>query len=109
MVYELRIYRIIPGRMEAILNRFRDKTLKLFEKHGMRTTEFWIDADENKNALYYVLEHKDMESRMANFAAFQDDPEWLELKRITEQAGPLYESIEEIFMKKAPFFETTRS
>ena len=32
------------------------------------------------------------------------DPEWLELKRVTEQDGPLYEKIDIVYLKKVPFF-----
>ena len=48
----------------------------------------------------------DMASRERNFQAFLEDPEWLELRQRTEQNGPLYEKIDVVYMKKAPFFLT---
>ncbi|MGM0835445.1 MAG: NIPSNAP family protein [Bacillota bacterium] len=107
MIIELRIYQIINGRMQAILDRFRDDTIRIFNKHDMKIVDFWVDENDSKNRLYYLVEHKDMESRERNFQAFQEDPEWLKLKERTEQDGPLYEKIEEVFMKQAPFFYTS--
>lgn len=105
MIYELRIYDVTPGRMEAILNRFRDGTISIFAKHDMKVTNFWVDVDESKERLYYVLEHSDAEARERNFQAFLEDSEWLELKGKTEQDGSLHEKIDVIFMKNASFFE----
>ncbi len=104
MLYELRIYDVVPGKMQTILDRFRDHTIQIFAKHGMKVTQFWVDADETKNRLYYVLEHPDAASREHNFKAFTEDQQWLDLKERTEQAGPLYEKIETIYMHNAPFF-----
>ncbi|WP_042161071.1 NIPSNAP family protein [Paenibacillus gorillae] len=104
MLYELRTYYIIPGRMQAMLNRFRDHTITIFAKHGMKVTNFWIDADESNNRLYYVLEHQDEAARERNFQAFLEDQEWLDLRHRTEQDGPMYEKIDIAYMKIAPFF-----
>jgi len=105
MLYELRIYQVVPGRMQAILDRFRDDTIKIFAKHNMKVSSFWVDADETKNRLYYVLEHPDAVSRERNFKAFLEDQEWLDVKKRTEQNGPLHENIEIIYMKEAAFFQ----
>ena len=36
MIYELRIYECFSGRLENLNARFRNHTLKLFEKHGIK-------------------------------------------------------------------------
>jgi NIPSNAP len=41
MIYELRIYRCVPSRMPALLSRFENKTLRIWEKHGIRQAGFW--------------------------------------------------------------------
>ncbi|WP_373228736.1 NIPSNAP family protein [Cohnella sp.] len=105
MLYELRIYQVIPGRMQALLDRFRDDTIRIFAKHSMRVTNFWEDADESKNRLYYVLEHQDAASRERNYKAFREDPEWLELRGRTEENGPLHEKVDIIYMNQVPFFQ----
>ena len=41
MIYELRVYRCVPGRLPALLKRFDTVTLKLWEKHGIRQAGFF--------------------------------------------------------------------
>src|ERR1700738_1488723 len=41
MIYELRIYRCVPGRKPALLSRFENETLRVWEKHGIRQAVFW--------------------------------------------------------------------
>ncbi|MDK2801070.1 MAG: hypothetical protein PWP27_2117 [Clostridiales bacterium] len=102
MIYELRVYYIYPGKMDAIHKRFSDVTLELFKKHSMKTIDFWEDAEE-KNKIYYILEHKDMESRNQNFEAFKNDPEWIKAKSLSEADGPIVEKVESFFMKRVPY------
>jgi hypothetical protein len=105
MLYELRVYDVNPGKMRAIQDRFKDYVIDLFMKHDMKVTLFWEEIDEVNNRLYYVVEHANMEMRNLNYDRFRNDPEWIELKRITELDGPLVNKQESIFMKNVSFFE----
>ncbi|MDR6880565.1 hypothetical protein J2X61_002314 [Bacillus sp. 3255] len=103
MLYELRIYTMHEGKMEAIQQRFSEHTLRIFERLGMNVTEFWIDQT-GLSKLYYVLEYTDKDERQRQWDAFRQDPEWIEAKRKSEENGPIIESIQEIFMNRASFF-----
>ncbi|QGQ99134.1 NIPSNAP family protein [Paenibacillus psychroresistens] len=105
MMYELRVYDIHPGKMKAIQARFRDHVIQLFMKHDMKVTQFWEDLDEANNRLYYIVEHANLEMRNLNYERFRNDPEWIELRRITELEGPLVNKQESIFMKDVAFFK----
>ncbi len=102
MLYELRIYHMHPGRLPAIHERFSRHTIALFERHGMKTVDFWEDADGNET-IYYILEHKDRATRDAAFAAFQEDPEWQSVKSASELDGPIVSGIEVHFMNRVPY------
>jgi hypothetical protein len=104
MLYELRIYHIHPGRMQAINDRFANFTLRIFAKHGMRVTEFWEDIDTEHNRLYYVMEFENMEDRDRKFDAFRSDPEWQKVKSETEKDFPIVDQVESIFLKRAAYF-----
>ncbi|SEP16710.1 NIPSNAP protein, partial [Paenibacillus sp. OV219] len=41
MIYELRVYRIHPGKIDAIRQRFSDHTFRIFERLGMQVCDFW--------------------------------------------------------------------
>ena len=102
MIYELRIYHMHPGRMDAIHKRFSEVTLNLFSEYGMKTIDFWEDA-QGSNIIYYILEHKDIESRNKNFNAFQSDDRWIKAKALSEKDGLIVEKVESFLMKRVPY------
>ena len=64
-VFEIRTYTAAPGKLEALKSRFRDHTVKLFEKHGMKNIGYWTtDVGPRSNALTYMLAFKDANQRM---------------------------------------------
>ena len=40
MLYEMRIYHCVPGRLPALNKRFETMTLALWAKHGIRPVGF---------------------------------------------------------------------
>jgi hypothetical protein len=103
MLYELRIYSMHPGRLDAIHGRFSNHTLSIFNRLGMKVCDFWADANGNSK-LYYVMEFSDMDERNRLWDTFRADPEWIEAKRKSEESGPIVEKVEEIFMDRADYF-----
>ena len=64
MLYELRIYHAVPGRLPDLLKRFDTITLKLFEKHGIRQAGFWTTViGESNQILYYMLSWNSLAAR----------------------------------------------
>jgi hypothetical protein len=104
-VYELRVYHIAPGKQPELLSRFREHTLALFAKHGMKTLIFCVPSDEpQKNeTLVYVLEHPSREGATANWKAFQDDPEWKSVKEKSEANGKLVEKVDSTYLTPTDF------
>ena len=96
-----------PGKMEAIHQRFSEHTLALFTKHGIRTVDFWEDAD-GANKIYYILEHKDKQARDLSFEAFMIDPEWNRVKTESEKEGPIVEKIESYLMNRVPYYPASQ-
>lgn len=87
-VYELRVYTCEPGKLEALNARFREHTLRLFEKHGMKNVAYWVPT-EGEGAglkLYYILEHQSREQAQASWEAFRADPEWQQVAAQSQQA-----------------------
>ncbi|CAG7608503.1 hypothetical protein PAESOLCIP111_01070 [Paenibacillus solanacearum] len=105
MLFELRVYHVNTGKMQALQNRFKNHVIDLFMKHDMKVTQFWEDIEDSNSRLFYVVEHANMEMRNLNYERFCNDPEWVEIKRLTELDGPLVIKQESIFMKNVSFFE----
>ena len=94
MIYELRIYRCLPGRMPALLKRFETTTLLIWERLAIRQAGFWTVLVGESNAdLYYLLQWESLADREKKWAAFQSDPEWIEARAKTEADGQIVSNI----------------
>lgn len=104
-VFEVRTYVVTPGRLEPLLRRFHDHSLRLFAKHDMESVGYWTSrGDEvSGDTLVYVLAHPSREAAKANWAAFQADEEWIQAKRESEVHGRLVHSIQSWFGDAAFF------
>jgi hypothetical protein len=105
-VYELRIYTAAPGKLDAVLARFRDHTCKLFEKHGIVNIGYWVPLDMNGGdsaKLYYVIAHQSREAAKASWAAFNADPEWQAVKTASEANGKIVAKTDSTFLTAADF------
>src|SRR5216684_3795641 len=78
MIYELRIYRCVPGRKPALLSRFEKETLRNWEKHGIRQAGFWTTLiGKSSQEITYMLAWDSMAEREKRWGAFLADPEWV--------------------------------
>lgn len=104
-VYEMRTYYAAPGKMTALLARFRDHTVKLFEKHGMTVVGFWVPTDpkEADHKLVYILSYPSKEAADKSWQAFRDDPDWKKAREASEKDGKLLEKVESVFLKPTDF------
>lgn len=98
-VYELRIYTVLPGRMPAMLARFRDHTCALFEKQGMVNIGYWLPVEEkDQDKLYYILQHKSRDAAKASWNGFINDPEWIKARDASEADGKIVSKVESIYL-----------
>ncbi len=94
MIYELRVYHCIPGRLPALLKRFETKTLALWEKHGIRQAGFFTTVvGESNQQLVYFLAWESLAERERKWNAFMADPEWLATRAETEKDGQIVERV----------------
>jgi hypothetical protein len=104
-VYELRVYTAAEGKLPELLKRFRDHTRKLFERHGMKNVAYWTATDDPKkaNTLVYILKYPSREAATASWKAFQDDPEWQQVRNKSEENGKLVDHVDSTFMVLTDF------
>ena len=103
MLYEMRIYDAVPGKFQALHDRFANITLRFFEKHGIRVVAFWEHVIGVSNQLIYVLAWQDLAERERVWGAFASDPEWLQARAETERDGPLVATITNYILKPTPY------
>jgi hypothetical protein len=94
MIYEIRVYRCLPGRLPALLKRFETITMKLWEKHGIRQAGFFTTlVGESNQELTYLLAWESLAEREKKWAAFQSDPDWIAARAKTEADGQIVDNI----------------
>jgi hypothetical protein len=104
MLYELRVYKCVPGRLPDLLKRFDTITLKLWEKHGIKQAGFWTTViGESNQALYYMLRWESLAQREQKWDAFATDPEWLSARAQTEASGPIVAEVKNFILTPTSF------
>jgi hypothetical protein len=102
MVYELRTYTAAPGKMAELQKRFRDHTMTIFEKHGMKSIGYWV-SEKQPDTLIYILVHKSRKDADASWKAFRRDPEWLRVFAESQKNGSLTKKVESVYMTPTDF------
>lgn len=87
--YELRVYTINAGKEQDLHNRFRNHTLRLFQRHGIESVGYWMPLDPNDRRLHFLLRYPSREAREASWKAFMADPEWQAAYRASEANGAI--------------------
>jgi hypothetical protein len=93
MIYELRVYRCMPGRKSDVLARFRTHTMGFFRKHGIEVVGFWDTLVGELDELVYILRWSSWEEREKRWGAFQADPEWQRAREQSHARGLIVEHI----------------
>ena len=103
-IHELRIYHGLPGRLPALLDRFRNTTLGLRQKHGIRQVGFrTVPIGPSNQALYHLLAWESSAEREQKWTAFMSDPEWLEKRAASEKDGPILAEVENLILEPTAF------
>ena len=90
MLYELRTYSVMPGRMADLNRRFADVTLGYFEKYGINVVGFWTnELGGSSDQLIYLLGYDSLADREQKWSAFARDADRIAAFAETEEAGPL--------------------
>ncbi len=104
-IYELRVYHANEGKLDALVARFRDNTVGIFNRHNMKSVGYFLptDAPGAGNTLIYILEHPNRAEADKNWAAFQADPDWKKAREASEVNGALVGKIDRTFMTPTDF------
>jgi hypothetical protein len=104
-VYEMRVYYANPGKLDALNSRFRDHTLKLFEKHGLTNVGYFVPVGGNKEGkLVYFISAPSKEARDKSFKDFGADPDWKKAAAESEKDGKLVAKVESTFLSATDYF-----
>lgn len=104
-VFELRTYTAPDGKLPDLQARFRDHTMRIFQKHGMTNVGYWVpqDAPANDNTLIYVISHASRDAAKKSWAGFSADPEWKKVSAESQVNGRIVTKVVSVFMEATDY------
>jgi hypothetical protein len=84
--YELRVYTALPGKRDALAERFASRTAAIFARHGITNVGYWIPQQSDpelgitaENTFIYIRGYPSKEERDKRLKARGADPEFAEV------------------------------
>jgi hypothetical protein len=106
-LFELRHYTASPGKLDALIARFRDHTMELFAKHGMTNVVYTVPIEPDKGAgevLLYFVSHPSHAMALNSWESFRTDPAWITARDESQADGvPLAARVESTMLVPAEF------
>ena len=103
MIYELRIYEVVPGKLPDLNRRFETITTKIWDRLGIKQAGFWTAEVGTSNELIYLLAWESLAEREEKWTKFQADPEWNEKRAQTEANGPIVARVRNSFLRPTSY------
>jgi len=99
-VFELRTYTAPEGKLADLNARFRNHTMRIFERHGMKNVGYWVpqDAPTKDNTLIYIISHASRDAAKKSWADFAADPEWKKVSAESQVNGRIVSGLVSVFM-----------
>lgn len=104
--FELRIYSILPGKLDAFRDRWRDFAVPIYERHGLHSIGWWIserkDAEGN-DQFVCLLAGVSLTTIQRSIDAFHQDSEWQRAEKEAERGGKLRDGVESFRLSPTDF------
>ena len=106
MIYELRVYRVSPGRMQEVLDRFENIVFRYWKKYDIRPAGFWTTViGECHLDLHQILVWESLADREKKWGAIMGDTDFKAEMATTEKNGVPGASVTNTIMAPTRFSE----
>jgi hypothetical protein len=104
-VFELRTYTAPEGKLTNLHTRFRDHTMRIFERHGMTNVGYWTPQDTTlrENTLVYLLAHPSRAAADQAWRDFSADPEWQRVAEESQRDGRIVSQVQRMYLDPTDF------
>lgn len=102
-LFELRTYTANEGKLDDLVSRFKNYTIRLFESHGMKIEGFWIPVENTEQKLVYILSYPSLEAREDSWEKFQNDPKWIAARDASNSNGDILANKESVYLRGTHF------
>ncbi len=94
--FDLRIYSVLPGKLDAFRNRWRDFAVPIYKQHGLHSIGWWVaektDAAGN-DQFVCLLAGESIAAIQKSISAFHQDADWQRVEKETEREGKFRSSV----------------
>lgn len=90
--FDFRIYTVLPGKLDAFRNRWRDFAIPIYERHGLHSIGWWVAEKKGPDGLdqfVCLLAGKSIAAIQTAIRDFHNDAEWIRVEKETEAKGKL--------------------
>ena len=102
-VQELRVYEVVPGKMQALHERMANHTMGYLKKYGIDMIGFWTDAVGISNQLWWMIGYPSLAEREKRWSAFMVDPDWLKAVEESHRDGVLVSRAHNSILSPTPY------
>ena len=95
-VFDLRLYSVLPGKLDAFRNRWRDHAVPIYERHGLHSIGWWVAEKKDpdgKDVFVCLLAGESATAIQRSISEFHKDTEWQRVEKETEKDGKLRSSV----------------
>lgn len=91
MIYEIREYTTVPGKMPVLVQRFKEHGFSAFKRHGIELVFISLTSlgEVSNNELVYVARFNSYQEMADKWRALNADPEWLAARKASEEDGAI--------------------
>jgi hypothetical protein len=102
---QLRTYTAPEGKLTNLHTRFRDHTMRIFERHGMTNIGYWTPQDTTlrENTLVYLLSHPTRAAADQAWRDFSADPEWQRVAEESQRDGRIVSQVVRMYLDPTDF------
>ncbi len=95
--FDLRVYSVLPGKLDAFRARWRDHAVPIYERHGLHSVGWWVAEKKDPDGhdqFVCLLAGQSVESIKNSISKFHQDPEWQRVENETEKDGKLRSGVD---------------
>jgi hypothetical protein len=94
--FDLRIYSVLPGKLDAFRKRWRDFAVPIYERNGLHSVGWWVAENkdgEGNDQFVCLLAGESILAILKSISDFHSDADWIRVQKETEADGQLRSAV----------------
>ncbi len=104
--FDLRLYSVLPGKLEAFRARWRDHAVPIYKRHGLHSIGWWVAEQKDSDGhevFVCLLAGESIAGIQSSISEFHKDIEWQRIEVESERVGKLRSGVTTYKLKPTDF------